>query len=94
MIAVSVRNLKTNLTRYLREIESGTQITVTRRGKPVAVISPLVETDEQRLDRKLTELEARGVLRKGIGKPMIPDLGIKLRGEGPTLSEMVIEDRG
>ncbi len=94
MIDVSIRELKTHLTQYLRELEFGQQITVTRRGKPIAVLSPLCETDGQRLDRKLLELEARGVLRRGIGKPKGLHPRLKLSGEGPTISEMIIEDRG
>jgi len=93
MIEVSVRDLRMNLSRYLRELESGQSIAITKRGKPVGVISPLVETEEQRIDRKMRELVARGVAQWSGGKPKGLDPPIKLRGKGPTVSEMVIEDR-
>ena len=52
------------------------------------------ETHEQRIDRKMRELEARGILRRGNGrKPQGLARPIKLRGEGPTISQMIIEDR-
>ena len=89
-----MRDLKTNLASYLRRIESGEQITVTRRGKPLATITPIGETYEQRIERKFRELEARGVLTRGNGgKPQGLHPRIRLRGKGPTLSEMIIEDR-
>jgi prevent-host-death family protein len=93
MTTVSVRELKTNLSEYLRRTSSGEQLTITSRGKPIAVLTPVSESDEQRLDRKLRELEAKGVLRVGIGKPKALHPRIKLRGKGPSVSEMVIEDR-
>jgi prevent-host-death family protein len=38
---VSVRELKNETTRILRRIEGGERLTVTKRGKPVAIIEPL-----------------------------------------------------
>src|SRR5689334_3714751 len=38
---VSIRQLKNETTRILRRIEGGERLTVTKRGKPVAVIEPL-----------------------------------------------------
>jgi prevent-host-death family protein len=94
MAEISIRELKAHLTRYLRDLQSGKQITVTRRGKPVAVITSIDEGEPDRVQRKLKELEAQGVLRAGIGKPKALRPRVELRGEGPTLSEMVLEDRG
>ena len=91
MTEVSVRELKNRLTHYLRRLEQGEQFTVTRRGKPVAIISPI--SDEERVRRKLLELAARGVIHWSGGKPKIPERRVKLIGEGPTISEMVLEDR-
>jgi prevent-host-death family protein len=38
---VSVRQLKNETTRILRRVEGGEHLTITKRGKPVAVIEPL-----------------------------------------------------
>src|SRR3990172_9240416 len=40
MTTVSVRELKNRLSEHLRRLEEGETITVTRRGKPVAVMIP------------------------------------------------------
>jgi prevent-host-death family protein len=93
MATVSVRELKNRLSEHLRRLEDGETITVTRRGKPVAVISP-VEPQEDKVTRKLRELAARGAIHWSGGKPMIPERQIALRGKGPSMSEMVLEDRG
>lgn len=102
MPEVSVRELKNRLAHYLRLSEKGERITVTRRGKPVAVLSPpigngqqqTVESDRERLDRKLWALVDKGVISWSGGKPKLPKKRVKLRGKGPTVSEMVLEDRG
>lgn len=99
---VSVRELKNRLAYYLRLSEKGVRITVTRRGRPVALLSPAdangesprAETDEQRIQRKLEALVEKGVLLRVGKKPLGLPKPIKLRGEGPSVSEMVLQDRG
>lgn len=91
MPEVSVRELKNRLTHYLRRLELGERFTVTRRGKPVATITPIVEED--RLRRKLLELRERGIISWSGGKPQGLPRPVKLKGKGPTISEMVLEDR-
>jgi prevent-host-death family protein len=93
MIEVSIRELKSHLSAHLRRLEQGETITVTRRGKPVALISP-AEPAEDELTRKMRELVARGVISWSGQKPLIPKKRIRLIGAGPTMSEMVIADRG
>jgi len=38
---VSLREVNQRLTRYVKAAEAGDRIVITRRGKPVAVLSPL-----------------------------------------------------
>lgn len=62
MDRVGVRELRQNLSVYLRRVRSGESLEVTERGEPVAVLQPT------RLPGKLAQLEARGVaLRHGAG---------------------------
>jgi prevent-host-death family protein len=89
---VSVREFKNRLSEHLRRLENGETITVTRRGRPVAIVMP-VEPQGDRLTARLRELVARGVIQWSGGKPKGLNPPIKLRGEGPTASEMVLEDR-
>jgi len=41
---VGVRELRQNLSRYLRRVASGERLVVTERGKAVAVLAPLSES--------------------------------------------------
>lgn len=68
MKTVSVSELKTHLSRYLREVRRGGEVQILDRGVPVARLSPLPaypsgEDEEHR--RRLVEA---GVLRPGRGR--------------------------
>ncbi len=93
MIEVSIRDLKSPLSEHLRRVGRGESITITRRGKPVGVITPAEPADDD-TTRKMRELVARGVISWSGQRPLIPKKRIRLIGEGPTMSEMVIADRG
>jgi len=60
---VSVRELKNQTTKVLRQVEKGNPVTVTKRGRPIARIEPATERDRaprtsiyERLQR---QIEAR-----------------------------------
>jgi prevent-host-death family protein len=91
MIEVSIRELKSRLSYYLRKLNEGEQIKITRRGKAVGTIIPTPEED--RIRAKLAELQAKGIISWSGEQPVFPKKGVKMRGEGPTIAEMVIEDR-
>jgi len=93
MIEVSIRELKSHLSEHLRRVGRGESITITRRGKPVGVIMP-PGPERKDSSAKMRELVARGVISWSGQKPLIPKKRIQLIGEGPTMSEMVIADRG
>ncbi len=61
MRAVGVRELKANLSRYLREVERGEVVLVTDRGRVVAELraAPEIARPESALDRGLRALAAR-----------------------------------
>ena len=92
MTEVNVRELRNNLPRYLRRLESGERFTVTRRGKVVGRLEPpeLESDDDAWLWKMVREGKA-----SWSGKKLSPEMPtVRLKGEGPTLSEMIIEDRG
>lgn len=96
MTEVSVRELKSKLTEYLRRAEAGEEIAVTRRGKRVAVLHGECASDAARpktLDEKLRDLKTRGIIHWSGKKFKLSGKPIPLRGDGPTISEMVIRDR-
>jgi prevent-host-death family protein len=94
MTKVSIRKLKDHLSEYIDRASKGEEIAVTKRGKVVATVNPAEEREDLTLDQKLARLEARGILTRGkMGKFVPPKTRIKLRGSGPSISEMIIEDR-
>jgi prevent-host-death family protein len=55
---VGVRELRGQLSRYVRHAAGGGEVVVTMRGRPVARLSPIKETDP------LADLRARGLVRE------------------------------
>ena len=81
------------MTRYIRRSEQGEQVTVTRRGKPVATIEPIAKRGSD-ADAALWTMVREGKASWSGKKFEPPKRTFKLKGKGPTLSEMIIEDRG
>lgn len=82
-VEVGVRELHDRLSEYLEKVEQGTEVVVTRRGKPVARVS--------RLERRpFEDLEQRGLIRlpQHSRKPAKPR--IKAKG---SVSNLVKEQR-
>jgi prevent-host-death family protein len=52
------RELRNDVTRILREAESGTESTVTVRGRPVARLGPPQESPDRRVDVDLATVQA------------------------------------
>jgi len=87
---VNVRDLRTHLSAYLRDVASGETITIGSRGRrPIARLVP-VEVDPDR--EKLSELVETGVIKLGAGKPG-SHRPVKSRRRRRTVAEIVIEDR-
>ena len=86
---VGVRELRQNLSVYLRRIAQGETLRVTEHGRPVALLSPIHTTGDEVLDR----LEAQGLLVRGrrrrglLPKPVPPTPG------KPSLSEVLQQMR-
>jgi prevent-host-death family protein len=59
---VGIRELRQDLSRYLRRVIAGERLVVTERGRPVAVLSPWAEEGDV-IDR----LVAEGRMRRGRG---------------------------
>lgn len=85
--SVTVRELRQNLSVYLRRVEEGETLSVTRRGEPVAVLGPLPGRGSV-LDRLIAE-----------GRATAPTLDLLELGPplpapaGRSLSELLDEDR-
>jgi prevent-host-death family protein len=86
---VGVRELRQNLSVYLRRVEAGETLEVTEHGHPVARLTPLPPQQMSVLDRMIAE--GRAYPGKGGN---LADLGPPLDiGPGPTLSEVLQQMR-
>lgn len=88
MTTVGVRELKSRLSEFLRRVANGERITVTDRGRPVAVIGP-AESAEGLDD--IVAMVREGRAAWGGGKPRGAARPIRIRGK--PISDTVLEDR-
>jgi prevent-host-death family protein len=88
MESVGIRELRQNLSVYVRRVASGEALRVTDHGHPVAVLAPLPRDDDP-----LAELIAAGkVVPAGMGTDDLP-APLALPRRSPRLSEVVREMR-
>lgn len=85
---VGVRELRQNLSVYLRRVEAGEAFEVTEHGRPVALLGPAPEPPRSRLDQLIAEGKATPA--RGSWRDLPPPL--KLEG-GPTLTEILLQMR-
>ncbi|HSW48945.1 MAG TPA: type II toxin-antitoxin system prevent-host-death family antitoxin, partial [Bryobacteraceae bacterium] len=64
MKRAAVAELKASLSRYLAGVKTGEEVLITERGKPIAKIVP-VRPGDQDEERRLRDLETRGLVRIG-----------------------------
>ena len=92
MVAVGVRQLKNQLTRYLRLAEKGQSVLVTNRNRPIAVLRKPDSNSARTEGEVVAALAAEGKLvpaaKPGPFKPFKP---LKIRGK--PFSQTIIEDR-
>jgi prevent-host-death family protein len=88
METVGIRELKRNLSGYLRSVKAGNKVVITDRKKEIAVIVPLRTADEQ---GKILRLIQDGVADWSGEKPR--GLSTRVRSTGKSVSEAVVEDR-
>ncbi len=86
---VGIREIRQNLSKYLKRVEEGETFEVTDHGRPVATLGPVRRTHSPTLER----LAAKGWAILGTGENLA-DLGEPIEiGDGPTLSEILDEMR-
>lgn len=83
---VGVRELRQNLSVYLRRVRSGQTLEVTERGNPVALLTPLPERADP-----MARLVAEGRIRPATRD--LSDLGSPLRIPGADMSRALQEQR-
>jgi prevent-host-death family protein len=88
---VGMRQLKSRLARYLREVEAGDSFTVTVRNRPVAKVIP-IRPQGKEIEEALNFLTEKGLLRPSKRKPRPVRRALKIRNV--RIAEAVLEDRG
>jgi len=88
-LTVGIRELKRQLSRYVRQIESGATVIITLRGKPVGRIVPLKPSLEARMQE---------VLQTGLvawsGRKLAPIEPVAQTQGDRTVADLLLEDRG
>lgn len=88
-VEVGIRDLRLNLSKYVARVRDGAEVIVTDRGHPVARLGPIENgaTTRARLIREGKLTPARRPKSSDLPPP------VPLVGEGPLVSEMILEDR-
>jgi antitoxin (DNA-binding transcriptional repressor) of toxin-antitoxin stability system len=94
MMSTGIRELKDNLSRYVRRIEAGERIAVTAHGRVVAELGPPAMATRAGRPTRYDELVATGVIRPPVetGDPLA-DWPV-LRLPAGTAAELIDADRG
>jgi prevent-host-death family protein len=72
-IAAGIRELKDNLSEYVRRVEAGERIAVTAHGRIVAELVPPATGSRGRRHTRFDELVAEGVIRLPIEAADLPE---------------------
>ena len=92
---IATRDLKDHLSEYLKRVQAGEEITITSHGKPVAKLSPPDAVNAPRPDPLANVAWIRQPTRQrqpGERFGLPPDQRIVMT-PGPTMSEIVLQDR-
>ncbi len=89
METVGIRELKQNLSKYIKKTRQGEKVIITDRKKAVAVLLPFAkeETEIEKLTALVKEgsIQWKGSKPKGsVSKPIIP---------GSSIADAILEDR-
>ena len=85
---VGIRELKTQLARYVRHVKAGGTVTITERGKPIGQIIPVKSS----LDERMQQMIASG-LASWSGRKLKPyKPRSRVRGKR-TIADLVLENR-
>jgi prevent-host-death family protein len=94
---ISVRELKSRLSEYLRRVADGEEMVVTSHGKAVARLVAPRSTRRNRaseLEEAVALLRSQPWVRPGKGRPRLPKYVLQLKAGEKTLAEIVSEERG
>jgi len=94
MNTATITEVKNGLSAIIDRVKAGESIVVTDRGVPVAVIERM--SGRVDVEDRLSRLERAGLVRRGRTAPpveMMRTQGPKVRGEGPSAVDIILEER-
>ncbi len=86
---VSIRELKSRLSHYLRLVRQGESVVITDRGVPVSRLVPI----EPELEGRIVALRSAGILQWS-GRRLSPRRPVLRIPKGKSVAELIVEDRG
>jgi prevent-host-death family protein len=91
MISVGIKELKNNLSRYLRSVKKGDEVLITERGRTIARIVPKNQKKKSTREALSALVEKGSVVlpEKSIDKQILTPIKVP----GKPVSEMALEDR-
>jgi prevent-host-death family protein len=87
---MGLREANQRFSTAVRAVKAGKEVVLTERGKPIAVIKPLRQSDD--IEGRIRELEAAGLLRAATRPGPMPPLAPR-RLRGAPLARTVQEER-
>ena len=85
---VGIRELKKRLSAYIREVEAGETVIITKRGKPIGRIVPLAQSTQG----QLATLERAGLIAWN-RKKLPPSAPVAQAKGDRTVAGLLVEDR-
>jgi len=94
MISAGIRELKNNLSRYVRQVEAGKRVAVTANGRVVAELVPPSSSTRPGRARRYDELVASGVIEPALEPDLPPAEWPDVRAPSGTAAQLIESDRG
>ena len=87
---LGLREANQHFSKAIKAVKAGKEVVLTERGKPIAVIKPLPQSDD--VEATLDRLAAAGVLTRATKRGPLPPFRPR-RIKGAPLSQTISEDR-
>lgn len=94
MISTGIRELKNNLSHYVRQIEAGKRIAVTAHGRIVAELVPPARSAGAGSASRYDELVAAGIIEPAAEPNALPPQWPDIRLPSGTAAQLIDDDRG
>jgi len=89
---MGLREANQSFSKAMKAVKQGKEVVLTERGKPIAVIKPLEQEQDQ--NATIRRLEAEGLLRPALRRGPMPKPTWKaVRVKGKQVSQTISEER-